>query len=219
MREFDETWSAQKGETRIDLTPRHMVDVWVSCAQKVQVLGVPEEAEKAAVVLKSGEEFRFRAPLYGFRELIVKGPEKVEYGLRLVHSPRQNGEVISDEKPPVLTLPEPSNLVLQMRRLTEQHHARNRMPVLEPEDGPGFMRYEFEDEDEVLFEEEAYTKAVKEAKEAKKKEAEEKEKAEAEAKGRKEPEAKAAHAPPEKAGEAGAAPPGPPPAEGRHAAE
>lgn len=184
MREFDSEWQATKGSFEFEVSEAHQVDLWVSCTKKVQVLGLPAEKGKAAVVLKSGEEFRFRAPLYGFRKVIVQGTGETPFGLRARHSPRQPDEVIDPEPAKVLSLPEPSNLVAKMRRLAAEHHRFNRMPVLEPEEGASFGRYEFDDEDEVLFEEEAFAKSQEEAKERRAK-------AEAAAKARKDAEAKA----------------------------
>lgn len=185
MREFDSReWKIGKGIEVFPITARHQVDIWVSCPKPVQVRALPEGKSRDPVVLRSGTEFRFRAPLYGFVEVQIVGTGDTAFGMAVRHSPRQNGEPLSDERPPVIHLGEPSNLVAKMRQMARAHHQRNRLPVLEPEDGDFFNRYEIGDDDEVLFEEEAYEKRVQEKKDAAKK------KAEAEA--RKEAEAKAA---------------------------
>lgn len=184
-------WNPIKGTYAFQVDEKHMVDIWVSCTKTVTVFGV---SKKGRIVLKSGTEFRFRGQVKGFRKIEIVGTGQTLFGLKVRETAMQNGEDISDEKPLVLSLPEPSNLVLKMRRLAAEHHSRNRMPVLEPEDGPSFGRYEYEDEEEVLFEEEAFAKSQEEAKKRKEaKEAEEREKA----KGRKEPVAGTSHEPPE----------------------
>lgn len=178
---FDgEEWQAGHGDVEIEVTSRHMVDVQVSCTKTVQLLGVPGTPGTSAVVLKTGTEWRFRGPVKNFEKIVIRGTGQTPFGFRIDHSPRQHGEPLSDERPPVVDLPEPSNLVAKMRRMAQDHHRFSRMPVLEPEDGPSFARYEYEDEDELDFEEEAYEKALA----RREKEKEEK----AKSKGRKEPE-------------------------------
>lgn len=167
MPDFDATdWRACKGERKLELTPRHMVDAWVSCTETVTLSVVPNDPEADEVLLRAGAEFRFRAPVHGCKTLVIRGRSATPYGLRLRHRPMQNGEPLSDEKPPVVALPEPGNLVAKMRQIAAQHHNQHRMPVLEPEDGPSLFRYEVDDDDEVLFEEEAHEKRQKEKKAA-----------------------------------------------------
>lgn len=160
MPEYDaKEWQARTGEVRFSLTPRHMVDVWISCTKVVSVFGVQGEA---STLLKSGSEFRFRGQVKGFEELLIVGAPSTPFGLKVRERPLQNGEDISDEKPPVISLPEPSNLVAKMRRMAAEHHRQFRMPVLDPEDGPSFNRYEIDDDDQdVLFEEEAFERHQK----------------------------------------------------------
>lgn len=162
-------WNAYDGEKKIQITRRHMVDLEVSSTSQIQVLGLRKEEGHSPVVLKSGKSFRFRCPLVGFDEIIIKPTLKEEYGLKIVHSPRQIGEQNSGERAPVASLPEPTNLVQQMRRLAAAHHSHNRMPVLEPEDGPSFGRYEYDDDQELMFEEEAIEAAQAKKAAAKKK--------------------------------------------------
>lgn len=175
MPEFKDTeWRYVEKSKTIPLTPRHYVDIQVSCVEPVQVLGL---REGKATVLKAGKEFRFKAQVKGFEALEVVGT--VPFGLREVTKPMQLGENNSGERPPVTSMPEPSNLLLKMRQLARAHHEFSRMPVLEPDDFPSFGRYEMDDEDDVLFEEEAYerhqkAKAEKAAKAKAEKEAKEK---------------------------------------------
>lgn len=152
---FDE-WEAKTGEIAFSVSPRHMVDIQVSCTKTVEVYGVREAEE---ILLKAGPEFRLRTKIEGFEKVRVKGPDKTTYGVKVIESPLQNGELISDEKPPVIPMPEASNLLLKMREMSRAHHVASRMPVLEPEDGQFFRSYEIDDDDEVLFEEEAFEKA------------------------------------------------------------
>ena len=145
-------WEAVPKQIKIPLQRKHQIDLWISCTEDVQVFGVPQEKEKAPVILRTGKEFRFRSPLVGFSALQIKS--KVEFGMKLVHSPRQDGENISDEKPPVVTMPEPDNLVWKMRQIAEANARQGRMPVLEPDEATGFQSYEYEDDQELMFEEE-----------------------------------------------------------------
>lgn len=169
MPEFDGSeWRHAKGEVVIEVTPRHMVDISVSCTKPVQVLGVPGTSGVSAVVLRTGSEFRFRGPVKNFAKIVIRGTGETPFGLRVIHSPRQNGEPLSDEKPPVIDLGEPSNLVAKMRRMAADAHRFRRMPVLEPEDGPSLNRYEVDDDAELLFEEEWLEQRQQELEEAKK---------------------------------------------------
>lgn len=173
-------WRPVDGKAEFEVTPRHFVDLQVSCTETVKVYGL---LGSSATLLKSGTEFRFRGQVKGFEKIAVEGKSKVPFGLRLVELALMDGEPNSGERPPVVSMPEPSNLLLKMRQIAREHHLRSRMPVLEPEDFASFGRYEIEDEDEeVLFEEEAFQKAQDERKA----------KAEAAAKAREEAEAKAA---------------------------
>lgn len=206
-------WEAKKGTIAFAVTPRHMVDIWVSCTKEVQVLGVRDQTE---IPLKSGTTFRFLGKLEGYEKVKVKGTGQTQYGIKVIETPLQNGEDISDERPPVIPVPEPSNLLLKMRQMSRAHHVASRMPVLEPEDGPSFRSYEFDDDDDVLFEEEAFAKRQEE----RKTKAENAIKAE----GRKEPEAdpakqNAAHSDGEPQGEGSKQKNDPPPPEHAKAAE
>lgn len=165
MLEFNNEWAKGQDEEAIEITERHMVDLWVASEQKVQVLGLPQEKGSSPVVLHSGEVFRFRQTLTGFSDLIIRS--EGSFGYRCKHRPRQAGEYNSGEKPPVVPQIEPSNLLLKMRQMARAHHEQQRMPVLEPEDGPSFNRYEVDDEADLMFEEEAL-EAYKEKKAAEK---------------------------------------------------
>lgn len=179
-------WSAQKDPLELELSERSYVDIRVSCTHPVKVFGV---SGPATTLLKVGQEFRFNGRVRGFDRLRIEGEK--EFGIRYRVVELQDGEDISPEKPPVVSLPEPSNLVLKMRQLSRAHHKQNRMPVLEPEDGPSFGSYEHDDDEELLFEEELLAKRLEERKKAKE---------EAKAKARKEAEDEAALAkPPQKA--------------------
>lgn len=162
MQDFND-WQAIKGQKTIKITPREMVDIWVSCSKPVQVFGV---REKEAIPLKTGTEFRFREKLFDFEKILIVGTGQTRFGLRVHNRPLQNGEYNSGEKAPVISLPEPGNLLVQMRRMSRAHHEANRMPVLEPEEHSGFTSYEYDEDQEVLFEEEAYELAMKTKKEA-----------------------------------------------------
>lgn len=161
-------WQAYKGTFKRTITARENIDLRVSCTKPVQVFGM-RGAEK--ILLKAGENFRFLDTLRGFSALMIKGPRDTEYGFRLIHQPRQQGEANSGEKPPVLQLPEPSNLVQQFRRMQRDHHVSNRSPVLEPEDG-FFRSYELDEDEDFLFEEEIAARNAAEAKARKEAEAE-----------------------------------------------
>lgn len=174
-------WRAVEEEAEFEVAPRHFVDLQVSCTKPVQVFGL---LGQASTLLKTGQEFRFRGQVKGFEKILVKGVTKTPFGLRLVEEALSDGEYNSGEKAPVVSMPEPSNLLLKMRNMAREHHMRNRMPVLEPDEYPSFGRYEIDDDvDEVLFEEEAIERYQEKRK---------KEKEEAEAKARKDAEAKAA---------------------------
>lgn len=165
-------WESVEAEKVIDITRRHMVDIQVSCTELVHVFGLREEADHDPVRLQIGRQFRFRQVLRGFDQVRIAAAKP--FGLRVIHSPRQDGEEISTEKPPVVSLPEPGNLVLKMRQMARAHHMQNRAPVLEPEDGPSFSRYEVDDDDELLFEEEAFEQAKERAEKRKQEAAERK---------------------------------------------
>lgn len=159
-------WQAIKGQKTIKITTREMVDIWVSSSKTVQVFGV-RQAEK--IPLKTGSEFRFREKLFDFEKLEIVGTGQTKFGLKVKTRPIQNGEYNSGIKAPVITLPEPGNLLIQMRRMSRAHHEANRLPVLEPEENQSFRSYEYDDDQEVLFEEEAYEKAIEARKAAKEK--------------------------------------------------
>lgn len=177
-------WTSRKGIVSFSITEAHMVDIWVSCTKTVTVFGVCQ-GEKTT--LKAGTEFRFRQKIKGFSQIKVAGTGQTPFGLKVLERPLEELDYNSGERPPVVELPEPSNLVARFREMARAHHAGNRWPVLEPEDTPSFGRYEIEDDEDVLFEEEAWSKRQ-----------EEKKAAAAEAKARKEAEAtKASHEPPQ----------------------
>lgn len=184
MPEFrSDEWESVEKSRRIELTERHMVDLWVASKETVGVFGV---RGKASTLLKSGKEFRFRGQVKGFEalEVIGTGP----FGLKCRASELQVGEYNSGIKAPVVDVPEPSNLLLRMRQIARAHHEATRIPVLDQDEFPSFGRYEADDDEELMFEEEAFEKRQEDARKAK---------AEAAAKARKEAEAKAgeAHAP------------------------
>lgn len=167
-------WQAAKGEISIEISRRHFIDIQVSCTKTVQVHGLRKTKGHASVVLRSGTEFILKGPVKGFDQIIVKGTGQTPFGLRVRHLALQDGEYNSGERPPVVALPEPSNLVQKMRQMAADHHRFQRMPVLEPGEGGYFSRYEVDDdEDEVLFEEEAFEKHKAEKAAAAKKKAEE----------------------------------------------
>lgn len=164
MQVFENEWFAKKGKFSFSVSERHMVDIRVSCAKTVKVYGV---REGKSVQLKSGENFRFREKVYGFEKITIAGTGETEFGLCITEGPLREIDYNSGEKAPVVELPEPSNLVARMRAIARSHHSRSMYPVLDPEDTPSFARYEHDDEDELLFEEEAWDK-IREAREAKK---------------------------------------------------
>lgn len=210
-------WQAIKGEFYLPLTERHMVDLWISCTETVQVLGVLDGEKR---LLKSGKEFRFRGQVKGFASLEVTS--NAPFGLKVRHVPLQVGEYNSGERSPVVSLPEPSNLLLKMRQMQREHHVQSRMPVLDPDDFGTFGRYEVEDDQECLFEEEAYEKRLKEAKAKRDKKAAQEKAAQEQGTGpkpNKEPKEPAAAG--AETGEKGATTPSPTQVapEGKHAAE
>lgn len=216
MPEYNEIEWRHVEDTRvIPITERHMCDLWVSCTEAVQVFGVREGKK---TLLKAGTEFRFRAQVKGYEALEVTG--KVPFGLKAITSPLQVGEYNSGERPPVVSMPEPSNLLQRMRQIARAHHEMSRMPVLEPDDFPSFGRYEIEDDDdEVLFEEEAHERRVEKARAKQKELAQAKKKQEAQAADVKDREPK----PPAPSDKGAEAPKGgsavPPPPKGEMAAE
>lgn len=195
-------WRPVQGECYVETSPRHFLDIQVSCTKEVRVFGVCEEKK---TLLKSGTEFRFRGQVKGFEKVLIQGTGETPFGARVLDCPMQDGEYNSGVKAPVIELPEASNLVLKMRQIARAHHQATRSPVLEPEDFISFGRYEFEDDQEVLFEEEALEKAEAETK--------------AKAKARKEAAAKAAQEAQEKPQEPQQAPKAVPPAPTAEAAE
>lgn len=158
-----EEWKPRKGTFAFSITSRHMVDIWVSCTKTVKVFGVQGTE---ATLLKAGEEFRFRSQLRGYDKVRLVGTGQTEFGVKIAESPIQDGEPNNGEKAPVLQLPEPSNMLLRMRQIQKEHAAFSRYPVLEPEEFPSFGRYEVDEDDEVLFEEEAIAAAQEKRKKA-----------------------------------------------------
>jgi hypothetical protein len=162
-------WYPKKGKVTLQTTARHMVDIWVSCSKTVKVFGL---SEKGATLLKSGEEFRFRGQVKGFEKIVIEGTGQTPFGLKVRQSALQDGEPNSGEKAPVISLPEPSNLLQQINRMQREHHAARRMAVLEPEEGDAFFnRHVLDDDEDFLFEEELLAKA-QEAEEKARKDAE-----------------------------------------------
>lgn len=179
MRVSNDEWSSRKGTVAFSVEPKgHQIDIWVSCTKPVSVYGVSKDQE---TLLKAGSEFRFRKKVRGYLKVRIKGTGQTAFGLKVVERPLSEIDYNSGEKAPVVELPEPSNLVARFRAIARAHHQGNSMPVLEPEDGPSFGRYEVDDEAEIMFEEEAWQKRQEERKVAarKAKEAEARKDAEA----------------------------------------
>lgn len=145
-------WEVIKKQKVVAVSPRHHIDVQVSSTDIVTVSALPED-QTEYIPIRSGHSFRLLTPLEGFQKIKISAP--TEFGLKLIHKPRQYGEPNSGEKAPVVTMPEPSNLVLKMRQIAAQHHRETRAPVLEPEEASFLRSYEHDDDAELLFEEEA----------------------------------------------------------------
>lgn len=150
-----ENWNAAKGKKKIEIEPCHHIEVRVSSTKDVQVLGVRSSEE---IPLKIGREFKLKAKARGFDAIILKGTGQTQYGFMIVHHARRDQDATSPDNPPAPPMPGANNLIAQMRQVAQQEMARNRMPVMDPEDLPFSNRY-LVDDDDYDFEEELVEKA------------------------------------------------------------
>lgn len=169
MLEYD--WKAHKGTLKIDLfEPRNRIKVKVASSKEVKMFGV---RGKEKVPLKIGAEFRFAEVLGGFDRLLLIGTGDTEFGYSVSVMPFR-AEEIDPTEPASPPLPNANaNMLLQIKRLFEEENRRNRIPVFDPEDLPGASRYDIDDEDGVLFEEDIWQRAQDKKREQEEKRAEE----------------------------------------------
>lgn len=144
-------WRVAEGSAKIFIHPVTNVDVEVSCFEKMRLSGV---CDGAIVPLKCGENFRYRAKLKGFTQLLLECEDpKFHFGYRDVSKQLHDGEPMNHDDPPAPPLPA-NNLLAQIREAVNKEAKLIRPPTLEPEDDlPN--PYEVDDDDE-RFEEDIH---------------------------------------------------------------
>lgn len=127
------------------------VQVFIQSEGVVALYGLQK---KKRILLKNGSWIREKIQLKGFDaiEIVTNGHETT---YRISEIDRRSEDLNNGEKVVSAPMPEPNNLLVQMRRIMREEMKRGQLPVLDPEDLPFSTRYEIDDDDE-MFEEELY---------------------------------------------------------------
>lgn len=152
MQDFDHDWNSSKQPVTFE-PEKGRTEITVSCAKPVELRGVREDG--SSVLLHSGTSFRLVATFRSYPSVVLRSQANTEFGYRVRHDPRQDGEPLNHDNPPAPPLPGNDNMLLQVKRIIQDEMRRNRPPVLDPEDLPFSNRY-MVDEDDERFEEELY---------------------------------------------------------------
>lgn len=161
MREFEASeYENHSKEVRLELSQRSNVHLRAVSPKPLKMFGL-REGEK--VLLETGTTIAIRKTLTGFQALLLVPYGQQSFSLAHDIRERQLAEYNSGERPPIVDMPEPSNLVWKMRQLAKAEHDRSRVPVLEPEN---LARYEYDDDAELMFEEEWLAKVQQQRQDA-----------------------------------------------------
>ena len=161
----DEWIAVPKGGTAsFDISLKEFVDIMVSCTGSVAIRA---SGEKCGAVLQAGTgTYRFKGSLFGYKKIEVIGDGKTEFGMRANLKAAQIGEPLDHEKAPVIPVPTSSDkLIADLQTVIRTEMRQNKMSVLEPEFGASI--YDYDHDEEGIFEEHEAAAAAK-AEEAKK---------------------------------------------------
>ena len=152
MRDYDlKKWSRATGETRLRAEPKQRVSIRAASSKPLRISRLDGDRK---IPIRSGCEVELVCSTEDCEVFAIDGTGKTVYGYSFETVQLQEAEPINHDDPPAVPAPGNSNLILQMRQLFQEQMAATRLPVLEPEDSPFAGRYELDEADDLLFEEE-----------------------------------------------------------------